>query len=363
MKSICLMLICLFLAESGQDIDNPEEIPYKGNFAKEFTLGKPKEYKNLKIFPVYADFKKLDFVFMNKAIEKKQIQIEEVSSGGSVNTLKLSKQITKDQIFIMSGEIVQGAKQDRVIAYDLIFGGKDGSYSTNAYCVEHGRWTYKSQQFSDAKMVGASNIRQFASKSASPTGSNQDAIWNEVSMKNKDLGSSNESDAYKESYSSKKFKESSEEYLKVFASMPKDDKRMIGMIVFIDDKGLVIDIFNSNNMLINYYDKLLNSYIQDAIHPSALANNKEIKDPKEFLNALNGESSKQVKLPGIGRVYTLENSSISGFVTFLNSDFVHASIFARKDTKNESNRMNNNERQINIPSNNQQNQQYSPEQD
>src|SRR6187401_3569125 len=88
-------------------------------------------FQNLQFYPIRANanfvaqHKNLGkFVTLKEALEKKKVALTE-SNGGEVNRLFIEN-ISRDTIIILSGEVVQGGKQDRMIAQDFILYPKSG---------------------------------------------------------------------------------------------------------------------------------------------------------------------------------------------------------------------------------------------
>ena len=76
-------------------------------------------YANLRLYPIRARetftqyFKDMGkYTTLKEAINKKKVLITEKGTGGNVNTL-LIENVSKDTVYIMSGEVVKGGQQDR----------------------------------------------------------------------------------------------------------------------------------------------------------------------------------------------------------------------------------------------------------
>src|SRR5688572_6030382 len=89
------------------------------------------QFENLQLYPIRANQTFIvqhqnlgNYITLEDALEKKKVEITEFS-GGSVNTLYIEN-ISSDTVMILSGEVVQGGKQDRVIAQDFILPPKSG---------------------------------------------------------------------------------------------------------------------------------------------------------------------------------------------------------------------------------------------
>ncbi len=84
------------------------------------TVGSPTTHESLTIYPLIAtgDQAEFDFYSLDQAMKKRKLRVKEWGSG-SVPKLKVRSD-GKKKTFIMAGEIVTGAKQDRMSAHDIL---------------------------------------------------------------------------------------------------------------------------------------------------------------------------------------------------------------------------------------------------
>lgn len=119
---------------------------------------------------------------LDEAMGRGKVLVRETGQGGTVNTLLLENHGER-AVFIMAGEILAGAKQDRILQQDVILptGGKPVPVA--AFCVEHGRWREQSAAFFSEKAAAPVAVRQAAQASKS-----QSVVWQEVASNNAALG-------------------------------------------------------------------------------------------------------------------------------------------------------------------------------
>jgi hypothetical protein len=86
---------------------------------------------------------------LQEALDRGNVRVIET---GEVNELKIEN-TGSDEIFIQSGDIVKGGRQDRVLSMSFVLPPKSGEVSLAAFCVEHGRWSGR----------GSENAAAFAS--------------------------------------------------------------------------------------------------------------------------------------------------------------------------------------------------------
>src|SRR5256714_15564784 len=107
--------------------------------AGDYRLSGPYTHKNLTIFLVHG--KNLvsgkSFLTLQEALEQKKVVVYETKD---VNELSIEN-LSNEDVYVQSGEIVKGGQQDRMLAVDLIVPPKSGKMPIEAFCVEHGRWS------------------------------------------------------------------------------------------------------------------------------------------------------------------------------------------------------------------------------
>ena len=77
------------------------------------------------------------YLTLREAFEQKTVVVHETSQ---VNELSIENRSTTHSVFVQSGEIVKGGKQDRVLARDMLLPPKSGPVPLPSHCVERGRW-------------------------------------------------------------------------------------------------------------------------------------------------------------------------------------------------------------------------------
>src|SRR5579885_1997341 len=67
---------------------------------------------------------------------------QEYQEGAEVNTLWLTN-LSGKRLLLISGEMVRGGQQDRIIGKDTIIPSSKEPVDIGVFCVEHGRWSGK----------------------------------------------------------------------------------------------------------------------------------------------------------------------------------------------------------------------------
>jgi hypothetical protein len=234
-------------------------------------------FDNLQIFLIYAnaDIPGERYVPLDSALNAKYVRLRETSN---VNELKLDN-TSNYFIYINSGDIVRGGKQDRTIQYDVIIPPTTKNVDIASFCVESGRWNERSgeevKEFSSSKNSLSSRDLKLAAK----VKRNQQEVWSEVAayQDKASEGVSLKADQIvqvrdRRSASSleltlenKELKKLQQTYLKHFKTKIPAVKGSIGMAYYINGELASADLFNNEALFRDLFGKLLDAAIAEAI--------------------------------------------------------------------------------------------------
>ena len=197
-----------------------------------------------------------DYVSLSEAIEKNYLKIQEVNQSGSVNNLYVYN-LSDKYIFMMDGDILEGAKQNRVVNSSVLV-PPNSKIDLPVSCVEQGRWSFVSNKFKDSDFIAPVNMR--AKKSMRMRDSlreerghvsDQGEVWSDVHDYSMNFmvnsPTSNLSDVYKAKENDFK------NLIDSFELKPK----MNGTAIFIRKNLLAADVFHSPKVFSDYFRKIL----------------------------------------------------------------------------------------------------------
>lgn len=261
----CLIMISFTMISANAQYN-------KNNLALDPAEGQSKySFKNLQLFPIRANETFLlahrdvgNYMTLREALERNKVVITEFQngrSGGDVNRLMIEN-ISGETLMILAGEVVQGGKQDRMIAQDIILVPGSGKKEVAVFCVEHGRWNAKKDGMSFNKYftISSNEVRK-----AGTVSKDQQEVWNKVSdatQKNAAKSSTGTLAALEESES---FQTSLKNYSDYFKPLFATEKDIIGIVAVSGSKILGCDMFASHELFAKHYSNLINSYATEAI--------------------------------------------------------------------------------------------------
>jgi hypothetical protein len=221
---------------------------------KRIRVGAGKHHFNLTFFPLFSKSPNgSDFISLDQAIKKKYVEVGEVSEEGDISKVKL-KNDSDQFIFLPQGEMITGAKQDRVIIISTIV-VPNTTEILNVSCVEQGRWEFESQDFK-ASDYSHPKLRKTIIESSEDI---QQNVWNEVNACLTDF------DGESESSSLPKGMKAVNKQMKGEEKKIKLPKTACGIIVMSGDELLGMDFFDSPKTFSSYKQKLLQSYLLEGL--------------------------------------------------------------------------------------------------
>ena len=189
--------------------------------------------KSLHIAPITSDHASTtDYLTLSDALQKNLVKLEESSDVSSAYINNLS---TKP-LFLMNGEILEGAKQNRVINDSAIIPPLS-KHEIDVSCVEEGRWSNRYGDFNlsndlfdvgsrweKSKSVFDSKLRTGSRKS------DQGGVWHEIRSKHSRMGVDSSTSSAKDTYMN--FEDLLRQYEEGFESLP----NQVGLIFYLNNK-------------------------------------------------------------------------------------------------------------------------------
>ena len=143
----------------------------------EYRITGPFTHENLSVFLIQgAPRTTRSLLTLEEAIAQHKVLVYETRN---VNELAVEN-VSNEDVFIESGDIVKGGAQDRTLKDDLILPTKSGRVNITSFCVEHGRW---SRRGNESVATFDSSTEALATKElklAVKMKSDQREVWDQV---------------------------------------------------------------------------------------------------------------------------------------------------------------------------------------
>ena len=288
---------------------------------------RPETYENLALYPIEWEPGHLPPVqTLDQALQHGGLKVSEVNESGSVNTL-LVENLGKQPVFIMAGEILSGAKQDRILQHDLWLSPHSGKVDIQAYCVEHGRWEPTSGSYSFKSKATVSNL---AVRDVARASKSQASVWRSVDETNLAAGvAAAPTHALNSVYEDRRVRSNVDDITNHFLEMVRNHPRMGGVVVQIGDTILAADCFADRRTLVELWPKLLKSYALEAFTRSKGSPGVRAESARKFLIQAAAAEDTREATPGQGTLLELSSASVSGEALVMAEGVAHLELFPR----------------------------------
>jgi len=268
------------------------------------------QYKNLKIVPIRSKKggpgRYPGIVSLSQAIK---LGIATVSERGTASTenvhlLRIDNHSDKS-IYISSGEVIAGGRQDRMIARDTILAPSEKDQYVPVMCVEEGRWSDKEKKFVYSNFANP-HLRKVLDQNK-----NQVLIWKEINNQLDQGGIKSKSLAYLSKYGDKKLAPQLDEYYNFFLEkFRKTDSTVVGFVAVSGDRVIGSDIFASKNLFYSQLEPLLRGYTDDVITFGSSISFPDIALHEYMDKLLKDEKSQQDFVKDNGKIFRVAGEVI-----------------------------------------------------
>ncbi len=296
-------------------------------YASRLQVGRPQRYAHLTIFPVFADGVIVPPVELglDKALKQGLLEIVELDRA-EVNRVRLRSR-ADEPIFIMGGEMLLGAKQDRIVGHDLVV-PPGADLVVPVYCVEQGRWVAKTDTFSSAGALVAPEVRKARQQA------DQGAVWSRVAEEQSRLGAQSETGAFRSIQESEQVQDKLRPYVRALSDFAADHPRARGAVACVGTEIIAADLFGSRSLFLTLWPKLLESYVIDVLdRPGPAGQPLDAVRIKKWLIDMGRAERSRGPSPGAGTLWELRGREIMGSALVYEEGVVHVELFRRRHVR------------------------------
>ena len=315
MKSLAAMLILFWTTSGDQTVVR--------SVSAKVTILSSVSAENLRIYPLTYTGNQKSFTSFSDALDKDCVVVKEKNEG-EVNTIMV-KNKSNSRIFVMAGEVVKGAKQDRMIENDMLIPPNSGWLEVACFCTEHGRWSGSTKEFGKADINVSPSVRVNARKEK-----DQSEVWAKVAENQEDImGAQSSTGAFRHIYEDKQYQNNRDNYYKKLKDLPGKNSSVKGVLVCVGGDILCVDLFSSNDLLEDLWPKLLDSYIVEAMRYYSKEDDGSVtvSEAERFLKAYSEVDLEDEYTPGSGDLYEIESRDATGSAILTGGVLVHSDLF------------------------------------
>jgi hypothetical protein len=236
-------------------------------------LSGPYSHQNLTVFLIHGRDRApgVKYLTLTEAMEQKKIVVHET---GDVNELAVES-FCDEPIYIQSGEIVKGGKQDRTLGTDLILTRAMGKAPIASFCVEQGRWTRRGSEsvgaFSKSDAMVAGRAMKLAANRESGYAS-QSVVWDSAADSQARLAEmvgevrgQDSPSSFQLTMESENLNAKLDDYFKALRAAPDGKSDVIGWAYGVNGKISGANVYASHELFMKLWTKLLKSGCVEAL--------------------------------------------------------------------------------------------------
>jgi hypothetical protein len=262
-----------------------------------------------------------------EALAEGLLRVTEVSTSGSVSELHVVN--TSDRpVFILDGEELIGAKQNRVVNLSILVPAKT-ELNIPVSCVEAGRWSYRSPEFSTSPhaMYSSGRAGNLSRVTASLRGSgarsgDQHDVWAGIAEQSALMAVSSPTGAMSDMYD--QYAKSIDEYARAFQT----SGDQVGALFAIGSRIHGFEVFDSPATMRAYLEKLVRSYALDALGREDIADEPPAAESaQQLLDSAAQAASETYPAVGLGVDVRVREKQIVGAGLHWQDHMVHLNAF------------------------------------
>jgi len=247
--------------------------PPKDGPAPAVTVAEPVTHGNLTVFflrgkdTIPAGH---TFLTLQEAIEQKKLVVHET---GTVNELSVENVSPDVDVFIQTGDIVRGGRQDRLMAMDMVVPPKSGKLPIASFCCESGRWQQRGRESAGEFNKSDKQAANKDVKLAISGGRDQGQVWEKVKQaqmklsKNvgKPVADAASPSSYQLTLEDKDLLAKIEAYVKAIKPSIEGKDDVIGFVIAINGKVEGAEVYGSAALFRKLWPKLVEGAATDAL--------------------------------------------------------------------------------------------------
>ena len=326
-----VMLISLGILVSGQGRNGQSGITGSAGTgrggelkAADYEMSGPYTHANLTVFLIYGQSKTVgkNFLTLQEALDQKKVIVFETKSVNELSIQNLSSQ----DVYVQSGDIVKGGQQDRMLGVDLIVPPHSGKIPIAAFCVEHGRWTRRGNEqagtFGSSSEVASTRELKLAAKVSRSQGD----VWKNVAVAQDKLSqnvgtrvnSAESESSLQLAVENPKVQQTADSYVKGLSHIVYTKRSVIGYVFAINGKVNSADVYASSTLFIKLWPKLLRASAIEAVSELRSGQKSEPvtqENARKFLSDSEAPAPSEQEVTGRVKLVTRENKESVFFET------------------------------------------------
>ena len=316
-----------FLAVSLWSLAVAGQIPAEEQISGPFT------HENLSLFLIRGQKgASREYLTLKDAMERRKVVVRETKE---VNELTVEN-VSENEVYIQSGDIVKGGQQDRVISNDFVLPPRSGRIAVAAFCVEQGRWSRRGSEPASTFNSSGELAATKPLKVAVGVKQNQTEVWQQVAATQSSLALataervtvSASASSLPLTLKSRPVEEAVKGYIKALRRIPDRKSDVIGLVFAVNGEINSADIYSSPELFSAMWPKLLQASAVEALRlkqkkpPAAVS----IAAVEEFLRYADNGAEAKIDVDGRISLVRRENDQTIATESHDPQGWIHRSI-------------------------------------
>jgi len=306
-------------------------------FLGRIELGEMQTHENMAVVALFApNANGPTYVTLEEALAGGAFAVAELSQGGSVPALKVSNK-GHEQVLLLDGEELKGAKQNRVLNTTILIAAHSETV-VPVSCTEHGRWHYTSRAFASSDVVMSPSLRERKVRAVSQSLSegrrfrgDQGEVWEGVAEQSARAQAHSPSGAMRDVFEARRGDLAG--YLEALQLVEGQQ----GLLVCVNGRVVAFDILSRAAAYARLHSKLVSSYAMDALLSPAGSGQApgDAEAAREFIAEVAACSDEVHESVGLGLDHRCTGARIVGSALVHDEAVVHAAFFRAEEGRPE----------------------------
>ena len=287
-------------------------------------------YQNMTVIGLNVPNNEMDLMSLEIGLDLGLVEITELDDDNVVGKVKVINNAVTP-LLLLDGEEILGSMQNRIVNTTIIIPAQSEKIIPVS-CVEAGRWHSNSTKFHYSNHMATSRVRRDKLHSVSQSlrnkktfTSDQAGVWKNIAETQEKLEVNSCTSALHDSYIQRESQ--MEDYKKSF----KLHENQNGLIVYINGELAGFEIIYNSIRYKEYHDKLLGSYILDAISRIDEEYTVDELEEDELIEKIRKTPYDSFDSVGLGKDLRLEDDDITGSVMLYEGNLINASFFKKAE--------------------------------
>jgi hypothetical protein len=266
---VALSATVLVAQSASSQKAKPQPKPATSNSS--YRLSGPYTHKNLTIFLVHG--KELmpgkNFLTLQEALAQKKVVVYETKD---VNELAI-RNLSNQDVYVQSGDVVRGGEQDRMISIDFIVPPRSRRIPIAAFCVESDRWEKRGKESPTTFSSSDNGIATKELKLAAKRSNSQSEVWETVKVAQQKISANTgvavldpaAPSSYEMAVSNSIVVDTGNGYVNALSNIVRNKSDVIGYVFAINGHVNSADVYASRPLFLKLWPKLLRASAVEAI--------------------------------------------------------------------------------------------------